>query len=66
MTEKRREVKVVQVNFQCENCKSGEVYPEDDFKDINGKMKHKCNKCNCEVYLDKEYPYFEYYPIRLF
>lgn len=60
----KNEVKSVQVDYRCPECKIGFLRPTGIvYSTYPPKFPHKCNNINCnymETFTDKKYPYVEY------
>ena len=60
--ETRKEVKQVQVDYQCPKCKKGYLRPTGmALTTYPPQFPHKCNNCDyMETFRDKQYPYIDY------
>lgn len=58
----KREVKTIQVDYMCPNCKTGELesITRDVLSTTPPKYPHKCNVCKFTYTLDTEYPHYEF------
>lgn len=66
MSETRKEVKQVQVDYLCPKCNIGHLRSTGTVLTSNPpQFPHKCNNCDyMETFRDKQYPYIDYEEIK--
>ena len=67
MSEIKRDVKIVEVDYKCPNCSTGFLRPTGQVYTTNPPMiSHRCNNPLCnygQTFTNKSYPYIDYVPI---
>lgn len=63
--EQKREVKTVQVDYKCPECKIGFLRPTGTIFATNPpQIPHKCNNCGYgQTFTGVSYPYIDYEPV---
>jgi len=65
MSETRKEVKQVQVDYRCPKCNKGYLRPtETVFSTYPPQFPHKCNNCDYMETFSKQYPHIDYEEIK--